>query len=105
MSEFFEINNRNPQSCSFSGNGTVNPRASTAVSAASIAASSCISNPSATFTPSITAVSGTGGAAAGTSQSGSTTKSSAVSLVDRGVLMGLSAMALLGVVSALWTLS
>jgi len=112
MSQFFEINNRNPQSCSFAGNGTVNPHASTSTSAAVAAASSCISNPSATFTPSATPASGNSGSngsggstASGSSKTGTTTKNGAVSLVDGGVVMGLGAMAFVGVASAFFTLS
>ena len=52
MSEFYEANNRNPQSCDFAGNATVNKNAPSTIQDANAAASSCLSNPSATFTPS-----------------------------------------------------
>jgi len=52
MSQFYEANNRNAASCSFSGNGTVNQNAPTSVSAANAAASSCVANPDSVFTPS-----------------------------------------------------
>lgn len=52
MSLYYEINNRNPQSCDFAGNATVNNNAPASQSAANSAASSCIASPSATFTPS-----------------------------------------------------
>ncbi|KAI0963249.1 hypothetical protein AcW1_000378 [Taiwanofungus camphoratus] len=51
MSLYYEATKRNVQSCNFDGNATVNSHASSSVSAASVA-SSCVSNPSATFTPS-----------------------------------------------------
>ena len=43
MSEYFEAQKRDPQACSFAGNGTVNPNASSS-SNASAAASSCLAS-------------------------------------------------------------
>lgn len=57
MSQYYEANKRNAQACSFAGNGTVNPHASSSVSAVAVA-SSCISNPSATFAPTAAATAG-----------------------------------------------
>ncbi|EMD41638.1 glycoside hydrolase family 72 protein [Gelatoporia subvermispora B] len=66
MSEYYEATNRLATSCSFGGNGTVNANTPSGLSA-SAAASSCLANPSATFTPS--APSGSGAAAPGSSGS------------------------------------
>ena len=52
MSEFYEITNRASTSCDFGGNATVNANAPSSVQNANAAASSCLSNPSAVFTPS-----------------------------------------------------
>ncbi|CAL1696352.1 unnamed protein product [Somion occarium] len=60
MSQFFEANNRNPETCNFAGNATINQQAPSSVSAANSVASSCLSNPSATFTPSAPASTGSG---------------------------------------------
>ena len=51
MSEYFEKNGNNVQSCSFGGNGTINGHSTASATAA---ASSCIADPSATFTPNTT---------------------------------------------------
>ncbi|TFK36800.1 glycoside hydrolase family 72 protein [Crucibulum laeve] len=108
MSQYYELNNRNAQACSFAGNGTVNPLAPSSSAAANAAASSCISNPGATFTPSAVSTSGngaqSGGGSSNTSQN--TTKNGAVSLVgDINAIIGLGAMAVIGGISALWTLA
>ncbi|KAI0252696.1 glycoside hydrolase family 72 protein [Lactifluus subvellereus] len=50
MSEWYEANKRNPQACSFAGNGTVNSRASTASSAAQVV-NSCLAAATSTFVP------------------------------------------------------
>lgn len=103
MSEFYELTNRNPASCNFAGNATVNPLAPSGVSAANSAASSCISNPSATFTPSSTGSSG--GGSSGGSASGSGGNNSAVALIgDSRALGGMFAMVVIGVVSGICTM-
>ncbi|KAG9223189.1 glycoside hydrolase family 72 protein [Pleurotus ostreatus PC15] len=112
MSQYFEINNRNPQSCSFSGNATVNSAAPSSASAANAAASSCISNPSATFTPSAPATtggsggsSGGGGSSNGGSSGGNNNSNGAVPLItDARALLGLGSMAAVGFASAIWVL-
>jgi 1,3-beta-glucanosyltransferase GAS1 len=50
MSQWFEANKRNPQACSFAGNGTVNSKASTASSAEQVA-NSCLAAATGTFVP------------------------------------------------------
>jgi len=53
FSAFYEVTKRNPQSCSFAGNATVNTNAPSSSSAANDAASSCLASaPSGTFVPS-----------------------------------------------------
>ena len=51
MSEYYEATNRAATSCDFSGNATINENAPSNVADANAAASSCLENPSATFTP------------------------------------------------------
>ncbi|CAA7259990.1 unnamed protein product [Cyclocybe aegerita] len=105
MSQFYEANDRNPQSCSFAGNGTVNPLAPTG--SASSAASSCIANPSAVFTPSAvptTANSGATGGATTTGGSGTNT-GAAASLIDTNALLGTGLMGIISVLGAIWTLA
>jgi hypothetical protein len=104
MSEYYEANNRDPQACSFAGNGTVNPLAPSSVSAANSAATSCVSNPAATFTPTAPAA-GSGGSSTGTTST-SAKHNSAISLfVDGGALVGMGVMAAIGFASAVWTLA
>ena len=43
MSEYFEAQKRDPQACSFAGNGTVNPNASSSSNASAVA-SSCLAS-------------------------------------------------------------
>jgi 1,3-beta-glucanosyltransferase GAS1 len=99
MSEYYEANNRNPQACSFSGNGTVNPLASSSVSASAVA-SSCISNAAAVFTPS--APTTTGGGSSSTSSGHTGGSVSLVGSLD--AIVGMSVMAIIGVMTAVWTL-
>ena len=70
MSEYYELTNRAATSCDFSGNATINRNAPSSVSAENAAASSCLSNPSAVFTPSAPA-STAGGSSGSTGTGGS----------------------------------
>ena len=103
MSEFYEDTNKNPQSCNFGGNATLNrviPSAS-----ATAAASSCIANPSATFTPSAPTTSGGSSSSSGGGSGGSGTRSGSVSLTGGlDVVVGMGVMAIVGVMGAVWTL-
>ncbi|KAF9045226.1 glycoside hydrolase family 72 protein [Panaeolus papilionaceus] len=111
MSQFFEANKRDPQACSFAGNGTVNTKASTTVAAVAVA-SSCLSNPGATFTPSAAPTSGGGSSSGGSSGGGSSGgsggnsgsgKGGAVGLsVEIGALVGVSVVTLLTAMSGVW---
>ncbi|TFY83134.1 hypothetical protein EWM64_g879 [Hericium alpestre] len=64
MSQFYEANNRDPQSCSFGGNGTVNTAAPSSVTAANNVASSCLASATGTSVP--TAPSSAGGSSSST---------------------------------------
>ncbi|KAH9853090.1 Glucanosyltransferase-domain-containing protein [Lenzites betulinus] len=93
MSEYYELTNRLATSCDFAGNATVNKNAPSSVSGANAAASSCLSNPSATFTPS--APSGSSGSSStgtgsGSSGSGSGSNAAAALLASsQSTLVGL----------------
>ncbi|GJJ09557.1 hypothetical protein Clacol_003780 [Clathrus columnatus] len=71
MSEFFDITNRNPVSCNFDGNATAVPNAPSPTQAQA-AASSCLANLAATFTPTSPATSSGSGSNSGPGSSGST---------------------------------
>ena len=87
---------RNPQSCSFAGNGTVNP--SSTVSASAVA-SSCFANNAAVFTPSAPATS------TSTPKSTSKNGSGASFSLNLDAIVGMSVMAIVAVTSAVWTLA
>jgi hypothetical protein len=98
MSKYYEITNRNPQSCNFAGNATVNPSASASVSASAVA-SSCFANAAAVFTPSSPASSGS------SPTSTSKTGNSSVGLFGNlDAIFGMGMMAIIAVMSAVWTL-
>lgn len=109
MSQYYELNNRDGQACSFAGNGTVNPLAPSSVSSANAAASSCISNPDATFVPAAPSGGGNSGGGStngGGSPTGTGKNNGAVNLVgDGNALLGMTAMALVSIASAVWTLA
>ncbi|PPQ65976.1 hypothetical protein CVT24_011193 [Panaeolus cyanescens] len=86
MSQFFEANKRDPQACSFAGNGTVNDQAATTVSALAVA-TSCLANPSATFVPSAAPTSASGG---GASNGGGSSAGGSGGSGNTGAAMGLS---------------
>ncbi|KAG6891397.1 hypothetical protein C0992_007621 [Termitomyces sp. T32_za158] len=105
MSTFYQFSNRNPQACSFAGNGTINPSAPTDTSAANAAASSCFSNVAATFVPSAPASTG-GISSTGSSTSSSSPKSNnngTASLIGSSAFLGMIAMTLVSIASAMWT--
>lgn len=113
MSQYYEINNRNAQSCDFAGNGTINANAP-ASTAANAAASSCIATPSATFTPTApSAGSGSSasggsspGASSGGGNSGSTKPANGSPALygEVGSLVGVAAMGVISLVGGVWTL-
>jgi hypothetical protein len=105
MSQYYEGSQKNVQACSFAGNGTVNPNASPA--GAVPAASSCISNPGAVFTPSAAPTGAPGGPAptkAGGSSGGKT--GAGISLMDSShALVGLGMTGVVSLLGAVWTLA
>ncbi|KAK7694316.1 hypothetical protein QCA50_001498 [Cerrena zonata] len=107
MTQFYEANNRNPQSCSFAGNATVNSQAPSSASAANSVASSCLANPSATFVPSAPA-STAGGSGSGSSSTGGSNGNNNAAVSDllgsRQAWVGVGAGALISVVGGLFTL-
>jgi hypothetical protein len=101
MSLYYEATKKNVQSCSFAGNGTVNPNPPSGVSSAGAAASSCVSNPGAVFTPT---------PVASTSRAGSTSKtaskSGAVFLFEGPhALIGLVMTVIVSLIGGFWTLA
>ncbi|KIK71388.1 carbohydrate-binding module family 43 protein [Collybiopsis luxurians FD-317 M1] len=110
MNEYFQLQNRNPEACQFAGNGTVNPLGASGTAAAGAAETSCISSPSATFTPKLpsgiaTSSSGSGSGSS-SSGSGSGSGNGAVPLIaDSRTLLGMLTMVIVGVASGIWTIS
>jgi len=104
MSQYYEANGRNAQSCSFAGNGTVNSLAPSSVSVASAAASSCISNPGAVFTPSAAATTNGGSTGKPTATGNTGNAHAAFGSVDV-VLLSMSIMAVFSVIGGVWTLA
>ena len=99
MSQYYEDQGKKATACDFSGNALINPSAPSSLSATA-AASSCISNPSATFAPTSPATAGAGSTSTGTSN-----KSGSASLVGNlDAIIGMSVLAIIGVMSAVWTL-
>ncbi|KAG5653495.1 hypothetical protein H0H81_012705 [Sphagnurus paluster] len=109
MTEYYQLTNNNAQSCSFAGNGTINPSAPSSASAANAAASSCISNPSATFVPSAPASTGgssnTGGSGSGSSSAPGKNNGALNLIGDNNALVGMTMVALFSIASAVWTLA
>jgi hypothetical protein len=106
MSEYFEANKRNPQSCSFSGNGTVNSKASTSSSASQIA-SSCLASATGTFVPTAPSSISPGSTTTGSgSKSGSTHGAATAVLVgDVRGLLGVFLMFAISVAGGLLSLA
>jgi hypothetical protein len=93
MSLYYESQNRAATACNFAGNATINSLVPSASANAANAAIQCLSNPSATFTP--TAPAG-GPSSSGTSHSGGV-----ISLTAN--LQGFAVVLGLGAVGAMWT--
>ncbi|KAI0320437.1 carbohydrate-binding module family 43 protein/Glycoside hydrolase family 72 protein [Amylostereum chailletii] len=103
MSQFYELNNRNPESCSFAGNGTVNANAPASVTAASAAASSCLSSATGVSTPS-PASGSSSSSGSGSSTSKTPNAASRVLSEDGTGLMGVALMLVISVASGIWSL-
>ncbi|KAJ3792261.1 glycoside hydrolase family 72 protein, partial [Lentinula aff. detonsa] len=53
MNQLYQLSGMQPESCSFAGNGSVNPLGASGTASALAAETSCVASPSATFTPSL----------------------------------------------------
>lgn len=100
MTQYYLDNNNNAQSCSFSGNGTVNSQAPSSTGASNAAISSCLASATGTSVPTVPSNSGSG-SSSGSSSSG---KNGAVAL-DTKALVGVVTFVVVGVVSGMWSLS
>ncbi|KZV67604.1 carbohydrate-binding module family 43 protein [Peniophora sp. CONT] len=113
MTQWYELSGRNPEACSFAGNGTLNQQASTTASGVDSAASSCLASASGVSTPAApTAVksSGTGSSsgsqASSSTGSGSSNASGAVSFGEASLgAAGVALMVLISVVGGAITLA
>ena len=105
MSEYYEANKRNAQACSFSGNGTVNTKASTASSATQVA-SSCLSSATGTFVPSAPS-SGSGSTTSGSGSKSGSSHGAATAIVSGDVraLLGVFLMFAISVAGGLLSLA
>jgi len=102
MSMYYEAQKRNAQACSFSGNGTVNSKASSA--SASAVASSCLASASGTSVPTAPA----SASQAGSSSSGSNGKKGAATALlvgDSRALLGVFLMMAVSVVGGVLSLA
>jgi len=102
MSIYYEANKRNAQSCSFSGNGTVNSKASSA--SATAVASSCLASATGTNIPTSPA----SASQAGSSSSGSSGKKGAATsllVTDSRALLGVFLMVAVSVVGGVLSLA
>lgn len=105
MNEWYQLNGMQPEDCSFSGNGSVNPLGASGTAAAVAAETSCIASPSATFTPTLPSGISTASSSSGSSGSSSSGSNSAAPLLgENQVLLGMLSVAFIGVASGIWTL-
>jgi len=107
MSQFYEASDRNAESCSFAGNGTVNPSAPSSVSAANAAATSCISEPDAVFTPTGAPSGGGGGGAqqtgSGSPGSGNNQNAATPNFINAQGILGVAVVSITAVIGGVWT--
>ncbi|KAH8992101.1 carbohydrate-binding module family 43 protein/Glycoside hydrolase family 72 protein [Lactarius akahatsu] len=106
MSEYFEANKRDPQACSFSGNGTVNAKASSS-SNATVVASSCLASATGTHVPTApSSATNPGSSSSGSSSSSSTPGAATTILVsDTRALLGVFLMFAVSVAGGLLSLA
>lgn len=107
MSEYFEANKRDPQACSFSGNGTVNAKASSA-SVASAVASSCLATATGTHVPTAPSSTSPGSSTSSGSGGNSSSTSGAATTVlanDVRALLGVFLMLAISVAGGLLSLA
>jgi len=106
MSEYYERNNRNPQACSFAGNGTVNSNPSDTAFTATSAASSCISSSEATFTPTApTGSPNSGSSSGGDGNDSGRVNNGAAALINIQPLSGVVIMAMISILGGIWSFS
>ncbi|KAJ3718415.1 carbohydrate-binding module family 43 protein/Glycoside hydrolase family 72 protein [Lentinula raphanica] len=106
MNEWYQINGMQPESCSFAGNGSVNPLGASGTASAFAAETSCVASPSATFTPTLPSGLATASSGSGSSGSSDSGSNGAVPVLGEGqVLLGMMSVALIGVASGIWTLT
>ncbi|KAF9066073.1 carbohydrate-binding module family 43 protein/Glycoside hydrolase family 72 protein [Rhodocollybia butyracea] len=107
MNQYYELNNMQPQSCSFSGNGSVNPLGASGTAAATAAETSCVPSPTATFVPKLPSGIAASNPSSSSGSSGSSgPKSGAVSLLGGNqMLLGMLSAMVVCVVTGIWTLS
>jgi len=104
FSEYYQATSRNPQSCNFAGNATVNSTAPSDVSSANAAATSCFASASSVFTPTAPATGGSSSSKGSSSATGS--HNGAVPLVDdMRALWSMCAMIVFCVAGGVWTLA
>jgi len=103
MTQFYEASDRNPQACSFAGNATVNPSAAGSVSGANAAATSCISDPNAVFTPTGAPPGGGGGAQQTGSNSPGNNNQNAASPINPQSILGIAVVSFMAVIGGVWT--
>jgi len=101
MSIYYEANKRSAQSCSFSGNGTVNSKASSA--SATEVASSCLASATGTNVP--TAPASASQAPSSSGSSGKKGAAAAVLVSDSRALLGVFLMAAVSVVGGVLSLA
>lgn len=116
MSQYYELTDRNEASCDFSGNATLDASKTVLAEAA---ASSCIPSPSATFTPELPGAaapggnsnSGGNGGNGGSNNGGSNTGGGSGNAnnnnngaVSTNAVVGAAGLAVVGLLSAVWTL-
>lgn len=94
IDQFYEATNRNPQSCDFGGNATINSQAPTNSAAAASAVSQCLASGTATFVPSAPA--STGGSGGGSSPSSGGSGSGSGSQSGNGAAAAFTGTALVG---------
>jgi len=98
MTQYYLENNDNAQSCSFSGNGTVNSHAPSSTGASNAAISSCLASATGTSVPTVPSGSSSSGSSSPSGHNG------AVAL-DTKALVGVVTFVVVGVVSGMWSLS
>lgn len=104
MTEYYIATAKNPQSCSFNGNGTINTKAPSTAGSADAVASSCLASASSTSVPTIPAGAPSSAGTSSSSGKGSSSAAPAV-LADARTLLGMGVIVAVGIASGLWTIA